>query len=281
MELEASLLYRPLLWHLMGLMLVDCHSHLTHKYYEDKLEAVLDRARKAGVKRIICSGVNTPTNREVLALVKKYPDIIHCTLGLYPTELLGMGADEAGLSTQKGTLDLDEEFAFIAKNKEHIVGIGEVGMDYKWDKTRHEEQKKHFARILEHVKKLNLPVVIHSRNAESDCLDILEASGLKKVMLHCFSGKKSLVKRAIDLGYYISIPAVSKKLQHFQMVAEMTPLAQLLTETDAPWLTPYPESYNEPSFIIESIKVIAKAKGMTEEESSLQVFKNYMDLFGR
>ena len=264
------------------MILVDCHAHLQHAYYKDKLDAVIERAKAAGVKKIICSGINTPTNKEVLALAKRYPGLVECTLGLYPIDLLGMQPDESGLTLQSGSLDIDDEFTFISKNKEHIVGIGEVGLDYKWDTERHDEQKKNFQRIIEHVEKLKLPIVIHSRNAEADCLDLLASSKIKKVMLHCFSGRKSLVKRAIDLGYYISIPAVSKKLQHFQMVAEMTPLNQLLTETDAPWLTPHaPPEMNEPSFVVESIKVIAKAKGLDELDASYAIFKNYQDVFGK
>ncbi len=219
-------------------MLVDVHCHLTHESFKNKLDEVLDRAKKAGVTTIITSGVNVPTNREVLELSKSNP-MIKCTLGLYPIDLLGE-ADESGLSRQIEPFDLDEEMNFIEQHKDEILGVGECGLDYHWDKDRHEKQKENFRKIIEFVKKIDKPIVIHTREAEADCIDMLEKSGIKKVMLHMFEGNKKLIKRAEELGYYFSVPAILNKNQHFRMLVEMVNINQLLTETDSPWRGPQP-----------------------------------------
>ena len=259
-------------------MLVDVHCHLDHVTFSGKLDAVIANARKAGMKAIVTSGVNTPTNRVALELSKKY-DIVKCTLGLYPTDLLGMGADEAGIARQEGKFDIDAECAFIKKHKDEILGIGEVGLDYYWDKERHAEQKKNFEKILSFAEKLKKPVVIHSRQAEKDCIDMLESSRLKRVDLHCFMGNKKLIKRAEDLGVFFSIPALIVRLQHFQMLVEQVSLSHVLTETDAPFLSPVQNEKSEPLHVQQTVKMIAKIKKLDESEVEKNIFMNYQRLF--
>lgn len=258
--------------------LVDVHCHLQHENYKGKLDELIQRSKEAGVKAIICSGVNRPTNEQALELSKKY-DIVNCTMGLYPIELLGLGPDAPGLRSQKN-MELDTEFEYIKKNKDSIVGIGEVGMDYYWDKEQHSTQREHFSKIIEFVEKLKKPIVIHSRKAEQECIDMLESSSIKKVLMHCFSAKKGQMKRVRDNGWYASIPPIVVKLQHFETLIDIMPINQLLTETDAPWLSPDREKMNEPAYVIESIKKIATIKGLDEQETANMIFKNYMDLFG-
>jgi len=258
--------------------LVDVHCHLNHDDYKGILDEVITRAKEVGVKAIVTSGVNVPTNRAALALAEKY-DIVQCTLGMYPIDLLGVSEDESGMERQLEPFDLDKEFEFVKENKDKILGIGEVGLDYHWDKEKHDEQKKNFQKIIEFVEKIKLPIVIHSRKAEADCVEMLESSKIKKVDLHCFGGRKHLIKKAADLGFYFSIPTNIVKLQHFQTMVEIVPLGQILTETDGPWLSPYPGKVNESAYVLESIKKIAEIKGMVAEETANQVFKNYMDFF--
>lgn len=259
-------------------MLVDVHCHLDHKYLHDQLDAVIDRARKSGVKYILTSGVNVQSNRNALEISRKYPDIVKFSAGLYPIDLLGNVAVE-GLPRQIQPIDLEEEFKFITKNKDEVFAIGEVGLDAKFCADQMQKQKENLQKILDFVEKINKPIILHTRKAEKDVLDMLQSTTLKKVDLHCFMGNKKLIRRAIDLGYSFSIPPVIVKLQHFQMLVEMVPIENLLTETDAPYLSPHSDRQNEPAFVRETIKMIAKIKKIDEQEAEKSIFTNFQKLF--
>lgn len=266
----------------MNMILVDVHCHLNHDRFKNDLDDVIKRARQAGVKMIITAGVNTPTNREVLKIAEKYKDIVKCSLGIYPIDALGIkieALDEVGLTRQPVPMDIDEELEFIAKNKNKIIAVGECGLDFKYLKEHAVKQKENFFKVISAVEKLKKPIIVHSRSAEKEAIEMLESSKLKKVVMHCFGGNKGLIKRAADNGLYFSIPPVIARLQHFEVVAEIVNINRLLTETDAPWLSPYPGKRNEPAFVIESIKKIAKVKKMTEEETANNVYMNFQKLF--
>ncbi len=264
--------------------LVDVHCHINHEMFKDKLDQVLERAKKAGVRAIILSGVNPENNREVLALSQKHP-IIKASLGMYPTDLLGLGPDESGLPVHKGAINLDEEFAFIKEHLDKIISIGEIGMDfYAADKeTTQQKQEEHFRTIIKFAKEVKKPIVIHSRKAEKECIDVLEDEIRKKeipVVQHCFSGRKSQMSRAIELGHYFSIPPNIVKASNFQTLVKKCPVTQLLTETDAPWLSPFKDVPNEPAFVTETIQKIAEVKGMSQKDVEEQIWKNYVHVFG-
>ncbi len=271
---------------------VDVHCHLTHKYFTendtDNFEDFLKRAEKAGVKAMVCSGVNPKSNREVLELAKKYPQI-KASLGLYPIDLIGKQADEdVGIGRNLEGFDIDKELKFIEKNKDKIVSIGEIGMDFHWVKKEDylEIESENFRKIIRFAKELKKPIVIHSRKAEKECLDIMEEelpNNEIAVVNHCFGGKKKYIQRGADLGYYFSVPAVIKRLQHFQTLVKIVPIEQLLTETDSPYLSPkrVEGRMNEPSFVPDSIKMIAKIKEISEKEASEQIWKNYEKVFGK
>lgn len=260
--------------------LVDVHCHLTHEKFKDDLNTVIETAKKEGVKAIVCSGVNTPTNREVLALSKKFP-LVKASLGIYPIDALGLPQDESGLSRQLSPIDVDEELAFIAKNKDSIISVGEAGLDFKFANKEDQikKQKENFQKVIDCCEKIKKPLVVHSRRAEKECVEMLESSKLRKVDLHCFEGNKKVIQKAADLGFYFSIPPVIVRLQHFQTLVGMVNINQLLTETDAPWLSPVPGVRNEPHFVLESVKKIAEIKGFTVEETANNVFLNYKRLF--
>jgi TatD DNase family protein len=260
-------------------MFVDAHCHLTHESLKSQLPEVIKRAKANGVVSIICSGVNVPTNREVLELHKKYPDIIQASLGLYPIDLIGIVPDEVGLTRQIEQFDLDKEMKFIEQHKDEILAVGECGLDYHWDKEKHEQQKENFQKILAFVKKINKPIVVHTRKAEADCIELLEKSGIKKVMLHMFEGRKHIIKKAAELGYFFSVPAILHKSQHFQMLVDMVNINQLLTETDAPWMGPTQGVPNEPANVANTIKEIAKIKKMDPKEVEDNIYLNYQRLF--
>ena len=258
-------------------MLVDVHAHLDHELYRDDLNDVLAHAQQAGVVAIITNGVNPTSNNNVLALAKKHP-LIKASFGLYPTDLLGI-PDESGMPRYTQPIDLDHEFAFFTKHKNEFISIGEVGIDYKWDKDHHDLQKQHFQRIIEFAQKVKKPLIVHSRNAEQDVLDILDSSTTKKVVLHCFMGNRKLIKRAADNKYTFSVPALIARLQHFRMLAEEVNINQLLTETDCPWLPPTPHQRNEPAFVLESAKNISEVKKLDHEEVKKNIFMNYQRMF--
>lgn len=260
-------------------MLVDVHCHLTHEKLKSRIDEIIKNAKDKGVKAIIASGVNVPTNREVLELAKKYPDIIKCSLGLYPIDLLGIQPDEAGLTRQFEKFDIDDELNFIEQHKNEIVAVGECGMDFHWDKEHHSEQKINFEKIVEFVKKLDKPIIVHSRKAELECFEVLEKSGIKKVVLHMFEGRKNLIKKAAELGYYFTVPTNILKSQHFQMLVEIVNINQLLTETDAPWMSQIPGTVNEPANVAETVKKITEIKNMDAKEAEDNIYMNYQRLF--
>ncbi|MBU0628394.1 MAG: TatD family hydrolase [Nanoarchaeota archaeon] len=252
-------------------LFIDVHCHLDFKGIIERLDEVIKNAEKAGLKAIVSSGITPETNKQMLEIAKKYP-IVKPSFGLYPMDALTRETDE------KNNFDVDTELEFWEKNKDKFVSIGEVGLDYKNGKDS-KMQKEVFQKVLETAKKLNKPVIIHSRKAESDALDILESSGYKKVIMHCFSGKKHLVKRAYDLGYSFSIPTNVVRLQQFQDMVKEINISNLFCETDAPFLSPFKDQLNEPAFVVESYKKIAELKRMELEEVEKNIWMNYQRMF--
>ena len=257
-------------------MIVDVHAHLDHSLVKDRLDEVIDNAKKAGVKSIITCGINHETNLIALEISKKHKDIVRCAFGLYPRD--AFTREEIDNAYKSDSHSIDEELKFFEKHKTDIIAIGEVGLDYYNGKDK-VLQENDFVKIIHLAKKLDKPLIIHSRKAESDALDILEREGAKKVVMHCFSGKKSLVARAAKLGYYFSIPTNIVRAENFQLIVKEINISQLLTETDTPYLSPFKDKRNEPAFIVETIKKIAEIKCMTEQDVMQNIYMNYQKLF--
>lgn len=263
--------------------LVDVHCHLNHELFKPDLLQILERAKHAGVVAILVSGVNPESNQEVVKLAAQFP-IIKASLGIYPIDALGISADETGLPVHIGPIDLEQEFAFMRKNLSCITAIGEVGMDFYWadkEKTR-EKQAEHFRKIIRFAISVQKPIVIHSRKAEEECIDILEQEIKNKeipVIQHCFSGRKSLITRAAELGHYFSIPPNILVSSNFETLVRKVDLKQLLTETDAPWLSPRKGERNEPAFVLDTVKKIAQIKGISLEACAEQIWDNYTRIF--
>ncbi|MFH2028133.1 MAG: TatD family hydrolase [Nanoarchaeota archaeon] len=250
---------------------IDVHCHLDFEGLIERIDDVISNAKKAGLKVIVTSGVHPATNRKIMDIAGNY-DIVKASFGLYPIDALSR---EEG---KENKFDVDEELDFLRKNKGKFISIGECGLDYKNGKDK-KMQKEVFEKVLDVAKRLNKPVIIHSRKAESDALDILESSGVKKVIMHCFSGRKHLVKRAYDLGYYFSIPTNVVRLQQFQEMVKEIDINKLFCETDAPFLSPFKDKRNEPAFVVESYKMIALLKGMDLAEVEKNIWMNYQKLF--
>ena len=262
--------------------LVDIHCHLEHDRFKQDLDKVIGRARKAKVISIITSGVNSSTNREVLELQKKFPDIVKVSFGLYPLDVLAKEIEKGesnGFQRDVESFDVDAELKFIEKNKDKCIAIGEVGLDFSFNTGKEQEQIPIFEKILEFAHKLQKPIIVHTRKAELKCLELLEKHKSEKVVLHCFSGKKSLIKKGVELGYLFSVPPIITRLEHFQMLVKEAPIEQLLTETDAPYLSPVQGERNEPANVQVTIKEIAKIKNLSDKETADAIYNNYKKLF--
>jgi len=244
-------------------MLVDTHAHLDSKSFRKDLDEVIERAKKADVSVIINNGLNIESNRKTLELSKKYP-IIKPALGLFPWGALKLSEEE-----------IDAEIEFIKKQKP--FAIGEVGLDYL--KSKDKKQKVIFEKFISLSEKLKIPLIIHSRKAEQDCLDMLSSSKSKKIILHCFNGNKKQIKFAEDKNFMFSVPTIIKRSKHFQDLVKKISLKNILTETDSPLLAPFEKTRNEPAFIKETIKQISVDKKLNEEEVEKIIFMNFQHTF--
>ncbi|MBU1246130.1 MAG: TatD family hydrolase [Nanoarchaeota archaeon] len=244
-------------------MLVDIHAHLDAKSFKKDLDKVIERAKEAKVSVIINNGSNIESNRKTLEISKKYP-IVKPALGLFPWDALELSEEE-----------IYAEIDFIKKEKP--FAIGEVGLDYL--KSKDKKQKIVFEKFIELSEKLKIPIIIHSRKAEQDCLDMLSSSKSRKIILHCFNGNKKQIKFAEDKNFMFSIPTIIKRSKHFQDLVKKVSLKNILTETDSPFLAPFEKTRNEPAFIKETIKQISVDKKLNEEEVEKMIFMNFQHTF--
>jgi TatD DNase family protein len=248
------------------MVFIDVHCHLDF-YDDEKIEAIVKGARKANVGVIVNNGVNRKANRKVLELAEKYPEI-KAALGLYPIDALKMS-----------DLEIEEEIKFIRMNKKKIVALGEVGMDFK-ENNETEKQRKIFQKIINLALEIDKPLIVHSRKAEKEVIEMLEKNNVKKVVMHCFSGNFKLVERIIANGWMLTIPTSVKNSEHFQRVIGITPIEQLLCETDSPFLHPNKEQNNVPANVVESYKKIAEIKNLDIEKVEKEIEKNFERIFG-
>ena len=241
-------------------MLVDVHTHITDKRFDEDRDELIEKS-KCSV--IINNGISVQDNRDTLALAKEHKKV-KAALGLHPYDIVKM-SDEG----------IEKEINFISKQK--IVAIGEVGLDFTYEDK--EKQIKYFKKFLELAKKMDLPVITHSRKAEKELIDILEEMQVKKVILHCYCGKKKLALRAEKLGYYFSVPPRLLSSDQFQELVKVISITKLLTETDAPYMSAKKGERNMPSNVEQTIKKIAELKRMDETEVKNSIFMNYQSLF--
>lgn len=249
----------------------ESHAHYDSSKFAEDREELLNSMQENEVGTIINVGASWKSVTSVIELAEKY-QFVYAALGLHP--------DEVG--------DLNEErFAFLKEQcrKEKVVAIGEIGLDYYWDNESHDIQKKWFVRQLELARELDLPVIIHSRDAAEDTLEIMKehAQGLRGV-IHCFSYSKELAEEYVKMGFHIGIGGVvtfknGKKLKE---VAEVVPLERILLETDCPYLAPEPYrgKRNSSLYIPHIAQAIADIKGITYEEVVAQTEQNGKLLFG-
>lgn len=263
--------------------LIDVHCHLNHKEFEGKFEEVLANAAKAGLKAVVVSGVNPKANIEVLEMARKFP-LIKASLGIYPIDALGLSPDVTGLPHHRGPIDLDEQFKFIEEHLDETIAIGEIGMDFHWVSKEEtgKQQIENFRKIIRFAIKVKKPIVIHSRKAEKECLDILEEEIKNNeipVIHHSFGGRKALIKRGVELGHNFTVSANVVRNNGAESLVRIVPMNMLLTETDAPWLSPFKDKINEPAFVAEAIKKIAEVKEISEKEVEDVIWENFVRVF--
>lgn len=246
-------------------MFIDSHCHLDF-YPEKKLPEIISRAKENKVLKILSNGTNPETNRKNLELKSKFPQV-EVALGIYPIDALSMSEAE-----------IEKEISFIKSNADKITAIGEVGLDLK-ESQNLEAQIKVLKKFISLSKQLNKPLIIHSRKAELQCIELLEKEKAPRVLMHHFSGKLSLVKRIIENSWFLSIPASVKRSEHFQNVIKIAPIQNLLCETDSPFLHPDKLPENEPANVVESYKKIAEIKSLTLKQVESEIEKNFKKLF--
>ena len=256
---------------------VDVHCHLDSSFYNKDIDSVVLRAKENKVKAI-AAGINPETNRQVLSLREKYPDVICASLGIYPPDALKKEGECSGFRLDLD-YDIDDEIKFIYENRANIVAVGEVGMDFK-DGSDFDGQEKIFRKTIGLAISLDKTLVVHSRKAEQKVIEILEGYNYKRIVMHCFCGKHALVKRVRDNQWHLSIPASAVRDEHFQQMIKETPLHLLLTETDSPFLSPFKGVRNEPSFVMETVKLFSRLRNIPEEDVANILFKNARRVFG-
>ncbi|MCD6419794.1 MAG: TatD family hydrolase [Synergistetes bacterium] len=250
--------------------LIDSHCHLNDPAFDKDIEEVIKRSRDNGVEYCVVIGYDVKSSKKAIEMAEKY-NCVYATVGIHPEESKNAG---------------DRELAEIEKLTEHpkVVGIGETGLDYYHIFSPIEKQKEIFIKQLKLARKLNLPVVIHSREAEPDTFDIVKeyAKDIKGVM-HCFSGTLKMAKLYTELKFYISISgAVTfRKAKTLKEVVKGIKIKDILIETDAPYLTPHPYrgKRNEPSYLPYIADAVAKIKELPLEEVALHTSHNTRNLF--
>jgi TatD DNase family protein len=237
------------------------------------LPAVLDRARQAGVRRIVTVGTGLASCEAAIALAQRYPGFVWASVGIHPHD--AAGANEAALAR------LEE----LAKSP-GVAAIGETGLDYHYDRSPRDAQRAAFESQIRIALRLNLPVVVHCREADEHCLAILQAHagrGLRGVM-HCFAGDRPRAEALIEIGFFISFagPLTFPNAGGLRETARRLPMDRLLIETDCPYLAPQPVRgrRNEPAFVRHVAEALAALRGMAADEAAAQTAANAERLFG-
>ena len=253
----------------MGLF--DTHAHLYDKAFDSDREEVISKIFET-LDYVVIPSENLETSQKVVSLAESHPKLF-AAVGIHPQE------------TREATEDILGEIATLAKSHPKVKAIGEIGLDYYYLYTEKEVQKYWFGRQIEMAKELNLPILIHDRDAHGDTLEILKAhrDGNLRGILHCFSGSLETAKELMKLGFYISFagPVVFPKSVKLKDVAREIPMNRILIETDSPYLTPppYRGKRNNPANVFYVAEEIARLKGMEISEFIAQTKKNAMAIY--
>ena len=236
--------------------LIDTHCHLTFEPLVNDIEGILERSKAAGVTGWITVGTDPQHNRKAIELAGRF-DNMYASVGIHPH-------DAEGVTAQTLT-----ELQNLAQDIK-VVAIGETGLDFHYNLSKQPSQRRVFAAQLKIAKDLNLPVIVHSRDAFDETMDMLEqfGSGVKKVVFHCFSGSPEQANIVLDKGYYISLSGVVtfKNASKTRQAAKIVPMDRLMLETDCPYMSPEPmrkQKINEPALMLHTAKFAAELKQMS------------------
>lgn len=254
-----------------GVDLVDTHCHLDMPDYAADLDEVLEQANQAGVSRIVTVGIDLPSSRRAVALAGARQGV-YATVGVHPHHVEGLG---------------DEEYRALRQlaQSERVVAYGEIGLDYVKRYAPLPLQRDHFARQVSLGRELELPLVIHDREAHDDVMEILEQAGSFPAggVMHCFSGDVEFARRVLDLGFMISIPGVVtfKTAEMLREAVCAVPLNSLLLETDGPFLAPVPHRgrRNHPALMLHTARMVAEIKGVSLDAVAMATTSNAVKLF--
>lgn len=249
--------------------LFDSHAHLDDEAFDYDREKVIENLKENNIGWVLNPGADMPSSRRAVKLASEYENI-YAAIGVHP--------HDAENFKEEDILELKE----LAKNKK-VVAIGEIGLDYYYDNSPRDIQRKVFKRQMDLAYELNLPVAIHSRDATGETFEILsEYKGKVKGIIHCYTGAIEMAKRYIDLGYYISIagPVTFKNARVVKEMAEEVPISRLLIETDSPYMapTPFRGKRNEPKYVRYVAEEIAKLKDMDVDELIAITRQNTVDI---
>ena len=254
-------------------MIIDSHCHLDNLNLYNQLDDVVRRAEYNQIKYLLTICTTLESFEKIKLIVKKYKNI-YGTFGIHPHE------------SRKYT-NIDSKFIFKLKNKyKKIIGIGETGLDFYYNHSDKKIQKKSFVEHISAASKLNIPVIVHSRNAETDTYEIIKSEKKNsnlKVLIHCFAGSKEFAKKLIDINCYISVSGIItfKNSTELTDVVSSIPIENLLVETDSPYLAPVPYrgKSNEPSYIVHTVERLSQIKNVSNEYVMSNTTNNFRKLF--
>ncbi|MEM2202089.1 MAG: TatD family hydrolase [Candidatus Bathyarchaeia archaeon] len=255
------------------LRFVDAHIHLSDEEYAGKVEEIILDAKKSNVVALVSNSMNLETSIKSLELAERYDGMVYAALGIHPWNVNTL--TEAELQKTK-------ELVMKQRKNKALIAIGEVGLDYKYEKIW-EKQLMVFDEMLRLAEKLNLPVIIHSRGTTAHIVDTLPSYNLKRVLLHWFSNPISVLPKAIERGYYISEGPPTAYSNGIREIVKKAPLTNLLTETDGPvryFKSPFDGKMTTPAFVPKVVSAIAEIKRVSVEEAADQIVRNFEEFFG-